>query len=325
MQRTTDRNVARGFAAPAPAAPGPIMLAADGSPASAAAFAVVRRLAERDGARVEVVSVLEPMNVVVPPIDPPRPVTHHGVSRLTERHELIQELMRRTLGSARPWPTEIVFGERVPSLARVATERGARLVVTGHVHHGAMERIMRGETPLGVARAARVPVLAVPATLDRLPRCVVVGVGLGDAGTRVGEISDALFGDAVAIHLVHVRTPALPRHDREVREEDHVEEAKGEHAFARVLASWRLPPDVPVTTHERIGRPEEELLAIARTLEADLLVVGLSPRPDAPHLPHRSLAPRLYREWPHAILIAPVDDVSARRAPDGRQPAITHA
>jgi nucleotide-binding universal stress UspA family protein len=323
MQRTTDRSEARGVAART--APGPIILAADGSPAAAAPFAVARWLAERDGARVEVVSVLEPLNVVVPPIDPPRPAMHHGVSPLSERHERIQALMRRTLGDARPWPTEIVFGERVPSLARVATERQARLVVTGHTHHGAVERIMRGETPLGIARAARVPVLAVPATMDRLPRCVVVGVGLGDAGTSVGDISHALFGDAVAIHLVHVRTAALPRHEREIREEDHAEEARGEHAFARVLASWRLPPDVPVATHERIGRPEDELLAVARALEADLLVVGLSPRPHAPHLPHRSLAPRLYREWPHALLIVPVDDAWARRAPDGGRALITRA
>ena len=37
------------------------------------------------------------------------------------------------------------------------------------------------------------------------------------------------------------------------------------------------------------------------------------------------LAPRLYREWPHALLIVPVDDAWARRAPDGGQAPITRA
>ena len=263
MELTTDRRQTPEFSAPDRTAVGPILLACDGSPASAAPFAVARQLAERAGARLVV--ALEPLSLGVPPFDPSDGATdHHG-------------------------------SHAVP------------LVVTGHPHHGAMERMTRGETPIGIARTARVPVLSIPPTMQRLPRCVVVGVGLGDAGTRIGAISHALFGDAVAIHLVHVRTAALPRHDREVREEDHAEEADGERAFRHVLGTWRLPADVPVEMHERVGRPGDELLAAARTLEADLLVVGLSLRADGPHLPHRSLASRLYREWPGAVLLVPVN------------------
>ena len=47
------------------------------------------------------------------------------------------------------------------SIAQVATASSAPLVVTGRTHHGMVERLLRRETPLGIVRRARVPVLPI--------------------------------------------------------------------------------------------------------------------------------------------------------------------
>ena len=249
---------------------GPILVASDGASPSASAFIVARLLAERLGAEVSVVSALEPSNVVVPPLDPLAAPGRAGATRMEVRR--------------------------------------ARLVVTGHTHHGVLERFVRHETPLAIARAACVPVLALPAAMTRLPRGVVVAVGLGDAAVRVSAVAGSLFGDAVAVHLVHVREPALPRHDRAMRQEEEADDRSFEHAFDRARERWRLPADVSAVTRVLVGKPADELRKFAQSVGADLLVVGLSIPGDAPHLPHRSLAARLYREWPHALLLVPIGD-----------------
>lgn len=317
MEHTVNRDESHGLLAPPRIATGPLLVASDGAPPSASAFEVARQLAERSGAHVEVVSALEPTNVIVPPIDPPLPPAHPGASRVVERHARITELVRHALGGEAPaWPAEIVLGERVPSIARIVKERHALLVVTGHTHHGAVERVARGETPLGIARAARVPVLTVPASMRRLPHSVVVAVGFGDAGTGIGGIAHALFGDAIAVHLVHVRAPTLPRHERVLRAEDAAEEADIERAFDRARSAWTLPADVSVASHVLIGRPSSALRAFAESVGADLVVAGLTVRATMHYLPHRSLAPWLYREWPGALLIVPVGETSGRRPLD---------
>jgi nucleotide-binding universal stress UspA family protein len=285
---------------------GPILVASDGAPASASAFSVGWLLGKRAVGEVSVVSALEPSNALVPPIDVPLTPVRPGATRVEERRARLELLARGAAVEAVQWPVEIVLGERVPSIVQIATERAAPLIVTGHTHHGVVERLVRRETPLGIARAARVPVLAVPPLMTHLPHCVVVAVGLGDAGARLRDVAGALFSDAVAVHLVHVRQPALPRHERLLRQEDEADDRAVERAFDRAREEWRLPEDVSTLTNVLVGRPAEELLTFARSVGADLLVVGLSAPLHAPSLPHRLLAPRLYREWRQALLLVPI-------------------
>jgi nucleotide-binding universal stress UspA family protein len=295
---------------------GSILVASDGLEASAGALLMARRLADRVGSTVEMVSVLEPLNVIVPPLDEPTPPAHAGASRVEERRIRLSDLSRRMLDDAPEPPTEIVLGDVIPSLARVAREREACLVVTGRVHHGLIERAMRGETPLGLVRAARVPVLAVPSTMTRLPRCVIVAVGQGSTGARLGTIARALFGDAVAIHLVNVRPPALPRHEREVREEEDAHEAAIQRAFRTACASWKLPADISISSRILVGDPVTELLAFADAEGADLLVAGLSPRSASQRLSRGGLASRLFHATSRAMLIVPVGDPADPHAVD---------
>jgi nucleotide-binding universal stress UspA family protein len=288
------------------ASTGPILVASDGAAASAGAFGIARLLAERTDAGVHVVSALAEPNVVVPPMDSPASLLRPGASRVEERRAELELLAHGTAVEAARWPVEIVLGDPIPSIVQVAAERVAPLVVTGHTHHGMVERLVRRETPLGIARAARVPVLAVPPAMTHLPRSVVVAVELGDAGAHVSDVAGALFSDAVAVHLAHVREPALPRHERVLRAEEEADDRAVERAFERARAGWRLPADVSTVTHVLVGKPSEALQEFAASVAADLVVVGLTVAAHAAALPHRSLAARLYREWPKALLLVPI-------------------
>ena len=320
MERTLERADAGGFAPPHPSAAS-ILVASDGAPASAPAFDVARLLAERSGARVELLSVLEPLGVLVPPLEPPSTPLHPGATRVEERRARLAGLIQHALGEAPAWPVEIALGERVPSIARFVKERGVQLVVTGRTHHGPVERLVRGETPLAIARATGVPVLAVPPAMSRLPRCVVVAVGLGDAGAEVGSVARALFRDAVAVHLVHVSAPPLPRHERVLRADDVAEDTAIEHAFEHARMAWQLPADVSTASHVLMGDPYRELVSFVDAADADLVVVGLplhGRTPTLPHLASRALVSRFYRRSTRALLIVPVGETAVHRAADAR-------
>jgi nucleotide-binding universal stress UspA family protein len=239
-------------------------------------------------------------------MDSPASLLRPGASRVEERRAELELLAHGTAVEAARWPVEIVLGDPIPSIVQVAAERVAPLVVTGHTHHGMVERLVRRETPLGIARAARVPVLAVPPGMTHLPRSVVVAVELGDAGAHVSDVAGALFSEAVAVHLAHVREPALPRHARVLRAEEDADDRAVERAFERARAGWRLPADVSTVTHVLVGKPSEALQEFAASVAADLVVVGLTVAAHAAALPHRSLAARLYREWPKALLLVPI-------------------
>lgn len=264
MEHATERADIGGLASPSESM-GPIIVGSDGAPASAPAFDVARRMAGRDGASVEIIPVVAPLDVMV------------------------------------------------ASIARVATQRSARLVVIGRSHRRYVERVVRGETPLGIVRATGLPVLAVPPTMSSLPHRVVVAVGLGDAGAAIGPVARALLNDAVEVHLVHVSAPPLPRHERELRAEEMADDTSIEHAFERARAGWELPADVSTDTHVLVGDPYPKLLAFADGVDADLVVVGMALQAEAPHLPHRSLARRLYDGSSRAMLIVPVGETRQRR------------
>jgi nucleotide-binding universal stress UspA family protein len=283
-------------------------VASDGGPASASAFSVAHLLAERAAADVRIISALTPLNVLVPAMEAPITPLRSGATRAEERRARLEILALSAATAATCWPVEIRTGDRAPSIAQAVTEHVSPLVVTGYTHHGVIERLVQHETPLDIARAACVPVLAVPLGMTHLPRRVVVAVGLGDSGARASDVAAALFSDALAVHLVHVREPALPRHERILRHEAEMDDRAVEAAFARAHEGWRLPAHVPTIEHVLVGRVDEALVKFGHSVGADLIVVGLGVGGPASRLAHRSLAPRVYREWPHALLIVPIGD-----------------
>jgi len=178
--------------------------------------------------------------------------------------------------------------------------------VTGRVAHGKIERAIRRETPLELARAGPVPVLSVPSASSTLPRVVVVAVGDGHAASRLAPVARALFQDAVAVHLVSVEALVPAPWEREARADENELTHQTQRAFADVMASWKLPADVPIETHILTGDESSALLSFATTVGADLLAVGAAHPRHGVHLPGADLATKLYRAASCSILLIPV-------------------
>jgi nucleotide-binding universal stress UspA family protein len=200
----------------------------------------------------------------------------------------------------------MVIGDVATSIATAAACHHAQLVVTGRVAHGKIERAIRRETPLAVARAGPVPVLSVPSTTSKLPRVVVVAVGNGHAAARLGPVARALFQDAVVVHLVSVEPLVPASWESEARADENDLTHWAQRAFADVIASWKLPADVPIETHILTGHESSALLSFVTTAGADLLVVGAAQRRQGVHLPGTDLATKLYRAASCSILLIPV-------------------
>jgi len=274
---------------------GTVVVASDGSEESLGALIVGRELARRFGSAIELVSVLEPTGVLVPPLRPEPPPLHRGATRLQDRRERLRALCECALHDQALVTTRMLIGDVATSIATAATCHRAELIVTGRVAHGKIERAIRRETPLELARAGPVPVLSVPSASSTLPRVVVVAVGDGHAASRLAPVARALFQDAVAVHLVSVEALVPAPWEREARADENELTHQTQRAFADVMASWKLPADVPIETHILTGDESSALLSFATTVGADLLAVGAAHPRHGVHLPGADLATKLYR------------------------------
>ena len=89
------------------------------------------------------------------------------------------------------------------------------------------------------------------------PRSIVVAYDDSDASGRALDAAADLVGYATSLSVVHVRTADIPGEVTVERAREHLVRR---HVTARYL--------------ERVGRAAEEVVAAAREVGADLLVVG---------------------------------------------------
>lgn len=293
-------------APPARGSSGVILVATDGSAASEVALTAAEMIARRVGVPVETVTAVEPL--AMPPSFPGTLVIPAEVERtvLAERRDRAETQARRHADGGRPWPAHVELGGAAEVIGRVATERGAGLVLAGFGRHSLLMRMVGTETPLKVARRVDAPVLCVPAGFARLPRTVVVAVDTGSECVRAAAAARPLLAETTRVFLVHVK--ARDRLDvpaSVLSEWERSYETELRDAFTRVTESLGLPPDVDVTTVVLRGTPATELLGFATSAEAELLVAGHGHRRPLERLVGGSVASRLFRGAQCALLLAP--------------------
>jgi nucleotide-binding universal stress UspA family protein len=184
------------------------------------------------------------------------------------------------LGQPNEWPVRISLGTPAEEILRHARQVDATLITMGLRRHGIVDRVLRDEATLTVARRATVPVLGVVPGLRGLPRNAVVGVDFGPTSIAAAFAAlDVLARPAspespVALQLVYV--------DR-YRDENARNETTGEALIARLgvrAAFEQLMTALAPPTHVRVdattlhGRPGQELLAFASETGADLIALG---------------------------------------------------
>lgn len=294
-----------------------IVAATDGTDGAMGALRLARRLAEREGAPVEVVSAVAPVMLegTVPYVVPDyAELDRAAAEAMTERVRAQLAVVGGGMAEVAP---RVVTGNPAREIAAAAEAAGASLIVMGSGRHRLAERWFGTEVALQVIRLSRVPVLAVPQDADALPSVAVVGMDFSPYSRDAAEQAAELVGKGGTLHLVHAVWAAgsnggtaewidTYRAGAEQRLEEIAGELDGRHP-------------VTVRTWLETGAPVAAVLHVAHGEGADLVAAGSHGHGFFTRLVSGSTSTPLVRRAPCAVLVTPPRADSAelpRRAHD---------
>lgn len=249
---------------------GPVLVATDGSERSEVALRSAREIAARNGASVEVLTVLDPLPIVTPEIQLPITPEMEAQRRADRLGAVRAQIARVADGGS--WPLEISEGQPMATIADHASDIGARLIVVGLGRHGMMERLFGDETALQLLRLADAPVLAVATSFEPPPRHVVAALDFSPSSIRALRVAIELADPYATIDLVHVVTRDMSTAVWEQWQKTY--SASVLKAFEDVRAEVRIPKTCAVETFLVHGDPSREILAFADRVNADLICTG---------------------------------------------------
>lgn len=277
-----------------------LLIATDGLSQSDAALTYARTLPAEMRASVTVLSVVDHA-----------PIPWGNVDRslvLDYERELHVDAERRTkaqvarLGEA-GWQVEVRYGSPPETIAAVAAEYGARLVLVGLGEHGAAARIFGNETALRLMRICRAPVLAIDAKLKSAPKRLLVAMDFREASIEAARVALDLAAPDATVTVAHVipweRKEFVP--DKWLRDyEAHVTEQ-----LVRIIGWLDRNGDYKMERQILYGRPGPEILACAESLGADLIVSGTHGRSPLSRMLTGETLARVVRGAKRSILVLP--------------------
>lgn len=246
-----------------------ILVAADGTPEGAGALRLAKVLAEREGARVEVLAVHDPAALRIvrgdDPSTPMRPPPAEAAVRTMR--ERVRSQLRRVGGGAESWPLTVQVGGVARTIASYAINCGASRVLLGLPDGDDAERWMTREMLLDLIPRLQVPVLAVPPGYVEAPRNVVVAVDFSKYSLEIAREAVEDLDEGAQLHLVHVSDDA----DSYPNDADRL---AAERQLTELATELELPGVVAVEAHLRVGDPADEILALAEEVGAELVASG---------------------------------------------------
>jgi len=273
-----------------------ILLATDGAEGSEGAFRLARALAERDGATVSVITVIEPVPLYGVGTMEMAPIPDPGLEKART-----EGLRKRVADQVRQmgdegWETRAETGIPARVIPARARDVDADLIVMGLGDHEAVDRWLGSETALKVMRLADRPVLGAHRTASRLPRLAVVAADFSVFSERAAALAAALVGSEGRVELVHV-SPGAGDEEHERSQRTAVEE-RMQHLAGRLQGPQ-------MTTHLVHGDPGRTLLDRAEELGADLIAAGSHGHGFFGRMLMGSVSTRLVRGAHCSVLIAP--------------------
>ena len=286
---------------------GPILVATDATEASDAALRVAGVIAGDHGLSVQAISVIEPLASMLPPVDgllialPPsasdRP---RAVLRLTAIRDRVRKLVRT--GSS--WGIHVRVGRVAATVAAMAQEIDASLVVVGLGKHRPIDRLLGDEIAAQIVRRTSIPVLAVPSDARTPLRRAVVGIDFSRASVRAARAAVSLTTPPGHVWLAHVKPPLeIPGETCEGASVIYTQGVLG--AFKKIderLENVDLLEVRPVVLE---GKVADELLTFAASHRADLLVTGAHGHTLVERLLIGSVTTKLLRAAQCAVLVIP--------------------
>jgi len=296
-----------------------ILVASDGTPGAVGALRMAAALQERDGSRVEVIGVVEP----IPAFDVGMMVTipESGLAeaRIEGLEREIREQIGGITGDAQGWPLEVDAGIPGPRIVRKAKEVGASLILLGLGRHRAVDRLLGGETALQVVRLASCSVLAVPGAGGIIPRTALVAIDFSLHCQRAAEAAARLIDPPGTLILAHVMQGL--RFLRDVPEDwESRYRSEVEVRLDELRRALHLPGGIEVRTRILEGDPARELLDLAGEEGVDLLGAGTHGHAFVTRILLGSVSTRLLRGAAVATLVTPAE----AEAPETRAPASEH-
>ncbi len=249
--------------------PTAMLIATDGTPQSDAAIALARLLPLGDQGEVKVLTVVDHAPVPWGAVD--RSLVMDYERGLHQEAERKAKAQLDRLGD-KDWIVEVRSGDPATTIAALAKESRARMVVVGLGGHGAAARLFGNETALRLMRVSHVPVLAVDSKLRAPPKRIAVAMDFSESSIEAARLALEIAAPGATVTLVHVvpweRKDYIPEHWFREHEADV-------GAQLTRVTGW-LDQGSKCRMHQKIlyGRPGPSLLAFAEELDADMIVAG---------------------------------------------------
>jgi nucleotide-binding universal stress UspA family protein len=249
----------------------PVIVATDGRDQSDAALVAGGLLAGASDERLRVITVLKPMPIVSPeaqlPVSP-----DVEASRRAEAKRTVREQLGRVWNVPFDASVEVYDGDPATTIANVAHESNASMIVSGLGRHRVMDRLFGDETALRLIRVAAVPVLAVGGQFTAAPTRIVVAIDFSETSLRAARLALELAAPAATIYLAHVAPRDATLYDWNGWGSNYKQDA-GE-GLQRMREQLRVPAYMIVQRVLLQGDPATELLAFAASVNADLIATG---------------------------------------------------
>jgi nucleotide-binding universal stress UspA family protein len=248
----------------------PLIVATDGREQSDAALIAGGILAGASAA-LRVISVIKPMPIVSPeaqlPVSP-----DFEAARRAQAKRAVRDQMARVWQDGDGVDVELHEGDPATTIARVAHESNASMIVAGLGRHSVMERLFGDETALRLIRVAAVPVLVVSNKFTQAPRRIVVAIDFSETSLRAARLALDVATSSATIYLAHVAPRDATLYDWSSTGSSYKQDA-GE-ALQRMREQLRVPAGTIVQRVLLQGDPATELLAFATSVNADLIATG---------------------------------------------------
>ncbi|WP_298431463.1 universal stress protein [uncultured Jannaschia sp.] len=276
---------------------GPIIAATDLSARSDLALRRAAVLAERLGAALHIVHVIDD--------DLPAAI----LQRRSEEAEA--ELRARVQGDAilkaEAPRIDVEAGQVAKLLGRIAADRGASLVVVGSHRDRGLAELVGSPALSRLMRAVAVPILVAVEPATRLYTRAVAGWDFSPASTSAMKLAKAL-APLEHVTLLHAWADMVTGAPYAVDLASPGQQQRLEEALDQAVAGLKADaPDLEVAREALIAAPAQALIEAAASSGADLIVVGRHARAGLARFLLGETAERVALHAPCDVLIAPPD------------------
>jgi len=247
----------------------PVIVATDGRDQSDAAMAVGRIVAG-DAAALRVVTVLKALPMVSPEAALPVAPDVQTARRAEQRRAVIEQGTR--IWGEPSIDVELAEGDPATTLATIAHESNATMIVSGIGRHQVMDRLFGDETAIRLVRMSSVPVLTVAGGLTGAPHRIVIAADFSETSLRAARLALELAAPHATLYLAHVGPRDKVLHDWNSWGLSYKEDAGD--ALQKMREELRVPAGMTVQRVLLQGDPATELLAFATSVNADLIATG---------------------------------------------------